>query len=126
MAKHPTDAHPWPELSGLLRAQGIGIEREGIARRAVALVRRERATTSARTFSPGDEIPYDVAKMCDLDGDEWERQGQPPDSIKDTWKMRGFNQDEHESAAGGMCVTPSLLAEYGPLTEIRKRGKTVP
>jgi len=44
-------------------------------------------------------------------------------------KMPGFNPDEHESAAGGCYVTPHLLDQYGPLTEMpgRKRpGKEAP
>ena len=44
-------------------------------------------------------------------------------SLKDTWKMPGFNRDRHEWQAGGAHVTPSLLDNYGPLTEIPQRGR---
>lgn len=120
MTKHPNDAHLWAELSSLFYDAGVK-DRERFARRAVAIVRRKRTTTAARTFAPGDEIPYDVTRAYDLDGDEWTRQGQPPDSLKDTWKMTGFDPDSHEWGAGGAWVTPSLLDEYGPLTEIPQR-----
>lgn len=123
MAKHPNDARLWAELSGLFYDAGAAEDRERFARRAVAIVRRERATAKARTFAPGDNIPYDVTRVYDLDGDVWERQGQPPDSLKDTWKMRGFDPAEHEGAAGGAWITPYLLDMYGPLTEIPGRGR---
>lgn len=126
MPKHPNDARLWAELSGLFHDAGAtGPEdRERIARRAVAMVRRERGKTSARTFAPGDEIPYDVTRVYDLDGDEWVRQGAPPDSLKDTWNMTGFRAGQHEEAAQGAWITPWLLDRYGPLTEIpgRTRG----
>jgi hypothetical protein len=126
MAKHPNDARLWAELTGLFYDAGARSpeDRERFARRAVAIVRRERATTPARTFAPGDDIPYDVTRVYDLDGDEWARQGEPPGTLKDTWKMHGFNPDEHEWGAGGAWVTPALLDEYGPLTEIPQRDRT--
>jgi hypothetical protein len=124
MPKYPNDARLWAELSGLFYEAGAASaeDRGRFARRAVAIVRRERATTAARTFAPGDDIPYDVTRVYDLDGDMWTRQGEPPGSLKDTWKMPGFNRAEHEWGAGGAQVTPALLDEYGPCTEIpRKR-----
>lgn len=123
MPKHPNDARLWAELSGLFFAAGATSpeDRGRFARQAVAVVRRERATTKARTFAPGDDIPYGVTRVYDLDGDEWERQGHPASALKDTWKMAGFNPDEHETAAGGAYVTPHLLEVYGPLTEIPAR-----
>lgn len=119
------EQHLWAELTGLFYQAGATSpeDRGRFARRAVALVRRERATGPARTFAPGDEIPYDVSRVYDLDGDEWVRQGEPPDSLKDTWKMTGFNPAEHEWQAGGAYVTPALLDEYGPLTEIPERKR---
>lgn len=124
MPKHPNDARLWAQLSGLFHDAGAGAEdRQRLARAAVAMVRRERASTGARTFAPGDEIPYDVTRVYDLDGDEWERQGRPPGSLKDTWNMTGFNPDEHEPASGGAWITPWLLDQYGPLTEIPPAGK---
>jgi hypothetical protein len=121
--KYPNDARLWAELSGLFYAAGAmaAADRERFARRAVAIVRRERAITPARTFAPGDEVPYDVTAVYDLDGDTWERQGRPPDALKDTWNMAGFNPAEHEEAAGGAWITPWLLDRYGPLTEIPAR-----
>lgn len=120
MSKHPNDARLWAQLSALFHDAGATApeDRQRFARRAVALVRRERSATGAGTFAPGDEIPYDVTRVYDLDGDEWVRQGPPPDTLKDTWKMPGFNPAEHETAAGGAWITPWLLGEYGPLTEI--------
>lgn len=122
MPKHPNDARLWAELCALFYEAGATApeDRGRFARRAVAVVRRERATTAARTFAPGDEVPYDVTRVYDLDGDVWERQGQPPSTLKDTWKMVGFDPGQHESASGGAWITPWLLDRYGPLTEIRK------
>lgn len=118
------DARLWAQLCEEFYAAGAtSPEARGRhARRAVALVRRERTTSGARTFAPGDEIPYDVTRAYDLDGDVWERQGQPPDTLKDTWKMPGFNPDQHESAAEGAWITPWLLDQYGPLTEVVPRS----
>lgn len=119
------DARLWARLMGEFRAAGLGTEEaDRHARRAVAIVRRERATTKARTFAPGDEIPIDVMRAYDLDGDRWERlPGDPESTAKDMWRMPGFNADEHEGDAGGCYVTPHLLDKYGPLTEIRPHGK---
>lgn len=119
------DARLWANLCDEFRNAGVtdtdAVQRH--ARRAVAIVRRERTTTKARTFAPGDEIPCDVTRVYDLDGDTWERQGQPPDTLKDTWNMRGFDPDEHEEAAQGASITPWLLDQYGPLTEIPGRNR---
>lgn len=125
MPKYPNDARLWAELSSLFYDAGaVSPEDRGrFARRVVAIVRRERAATAARTFGPGDEIPYDVTRVYDLDGDEWVRQGQPPDSLKDTWKMPGFDPDRHEWGSGGAWVTPALLDEYGPCTEIPQKKR---
>lgn len=120
MPRHPNDARLWAELSDLFYEAGAPDDRERFARRAVAVVRRERSATAARTFAPGDEVPYDVTRAYDLDGDEWERQGSDP-GVRDLWKMPGFNPAEHEAAAGGAYVTPHLLDAYGPLTEIPAR-----
>ena len=123
MPKYPNDARLWAELSDLFCEAGATApeDRGRFARRAVAVVRRERATANARTFAPGDDIPYEVTRVYDLDGDTWERQGLPPDSLKDTWKMPGFSPAEHEWGSGGAWVTPALLDQYGPVTEIPGR-----
>ena len=114
-----SDARMWAHLISEFRTAGAdGAQAELLARRAVAVVRREATRRTVRTFAPGDEIPYDVTKVFDLDGDVWERQGKPPDTLKDTWNMTGFDPDEHEEAAQGAWITPWLLDRYGPLTEI--------
>jgi len=88
------------------------------------VVRRERATGTARTFAPGEEIPYDVARVRDLDGDVWDRQATDATStLRDSWKMRGFDPDEHEPASQGVWLTPHLLDRYGPLTELRQGAR---
>jgi len=117
------DARLWAHLCEEFYAAGAtsAEARQRHARRAVAFVRRERAASSARTFAPGDDIPYDVTRVYDLDGDIWVRQGEPPGTLKDTWKMPGFDPGEHEGPAGGCYVTPHLLGQYGPLTEIPSR-----
>jgi hypothetical protein len=116
-----SDARLWARLVGEFRDAGArGPDRERHARRAVAIVRRERATGTARTFGPGDEIPYDVTRAYDLDGDTWVRLSADPDS-RDMWRMPGFDPSEHESDAEGCYVTPHLLDKYGPLTEIPAR-----
>ena len=125
MPRHPNDARLWAELSGLFYDAGARSpeDRGRFARRAVAIVRRERATTAARTFAPGDEIPYGVTRAYDLDGDIWERLSADPDS-RDLWRMPGFDPDQYEGAAGGCYVTPHLLEQYGPLTEMPERKRT--
>jgi len=125
MPRHPNDARLWAELTGLFHDAGATSpeDRGRFARRAVAIVRRERATGAARTFAPGDEIPYDVTRVYDLDGDAWERLGADPGQ-RDMWRMPGFSPDQHESDAEGCYVTPHLLDKYGPLTEIPQRDRT--
>ena len=119
------DARLWAQLCDEFHAAGApsAEARMRHARRAVALVRRERATTGARTFAPGDEIPCDVTRAYDLDGDIWERLSADPDS-RDLWRMPGFDPDQHAGAAGGCYVTPHLLDNYGPLTEMPGRERT--
>jgi hypothetical protein len=121
-----SDARLWAYLADEFRAAGVpdSVDVQRHARRAVALVRRERAITGARTFAPGDEIPYDVMRAYDLDGDIWERQsGDPASTLRDTWKMPGFDPDQHEGACEGAWITPWLLDKYGPLTEVPPRRK---
>ncbi|MBM0235901.1 hypothetical protein JNW88_00165 [Micromonospora sp. ATA32] len=117
------DARLWALLVDQFREAGAAYPDEALrrARIAVAIVRRERATTTARTWAPGEPIPYDVAKVYDLDGDVWVRQSTDPNSsMRDSWKMRGFDPDQHESSCGGVQLTPFLLDEWGPLTEVRR------
>jgi hypothetical protein len=119
------DARLWAHLCDEFYAAGITDPeaRSRHARRAVAVVRRERATGKARTFAPGDEIPYEVTRAYDLDGDTWERLSADPDSTaRDMWRMPGFNPAEHEGDAEGCYATPHLLDKYGPLTEIPGRA----
>jgi len=127
MAKHPNDARLWAHLCDEFHAAGAdAAARQLHARRAVALVRRERTRNGAWTFGPGDEIPYDVTRVYDLDGDVWERQGAPGDTshtLKDTWKMPGYDPDQHEPGCEGAWITPYLLDRYGPLTGIPGRSR---
>ena len=54
MAPAPSDARLWALLVDEFRAAGAdSAAAERHARRAVAVVRRERATGTARTFAPG-------------------------------------------------------------------------
>jgi hypothetical protein len=117
------DARLWARLMGEFRAAGLGTEAaDRHARRAVAIVRRERSTTFARTFAPGDEIPYDVIRAYDVDGEPWERlSADPASTAKDMWRMPGFDPEQHEGDAQGCYVTPHLLDKYGPLTEMKPR-----
>jgi len=122
MATTRNDARLWAQLCDEFYAASATAPEARMrhARRAVALVRRARATGDVRTFAPGDEVPYDVTKVYDLDGDVWERLSADPDS-RDMWCMPGFNPDEHEGDAEGCYVTPHLLDKYGPLTEMPAR-----
>jgi hypothetical protein len=123
MTSARNNARMWAGLIGEFRTAGAdSTQAELLARRAVAIVRRETTFTKVRTFAPGDEIPYDVTRVFDLDGDVWERQGQPPSTLRDTWNMTGFDPGEHEGAAGGAWITPWLLDRYGPLTELPPRA----
>jgi hypothetical protein len=123
MTSARNNARIWAGLIGEFRTAGAdGTQAELLARRAVAIVRREATFTKVRTFGPGDEIPYDVTRVFDLDGDVWERQGQPPSTLRDTWNMTGFDPAEHEGAAEGAWITPWLLDRYGPLTELPPRA----
>ncbi len=125
MASRLSDARLWAPLSEGFRAAGADSDAaERHARRAVAVVRRERATGTARTFAPGEEIPYDVTQVLDLDGDVWDRQATDPAStVRDSWKMRGFDPDEHEPASQGVWLTPHLLDRYGPLTVLQQGAR---
>lgn len=123
MANTRNDARLWALLTGQFYKAGAAYpdDAEWHARIAVAIVRRERATNGVRTWAPGEKIPYDVAKVYDLDGDVWVRQSADPDStLRDSWKMRDFDPDEHESSCGGVQLTPYLLDGWGPLTEVRR------
>ena len=124
-ASSRSDARLWAYLTDEFRAAGAGYPdaAQRHARRAVALVRRERPASKARTFAPGEPVPYDVARVYDLDGDVWERQSADPGStLRDSWKMPGFDPERHEPACQGVWITPFLLDEYGPLTELPPRG----
>jgi hypothetical protein len=120
------DARLWALLCDEFRAAGVlqHPDPQIHARRAVAIVRRERATGTARTFAPGDSIPYDVVKVYDLDGDVWERQSAGPAStLRDSWKMPGFDRAKHGADCAGVWITPWLLDGYGPLTELPARSR---
>jgi hypothetical protein len=123
VARTRNDARLWALLVDQFRQAGAAYpgEAQRRARIAVAIVRRERATNGARTWAPGDVIPYEVAAVYDLDGDVWVRQSTDPEStMRDAWKMRGFDPDEHESSCGGVQLTPYLLDGWGPLTEVQR------
>jgi hypothetical protein len=119
-----SDARLWASLIQEFRDAGArdtsAAERHAL--RAVAIMRRERTAAKARTFAPGDDVPHHVTRAYDLDGDIWERQSADPASTM--WKMPGFHPDEHEPACQGVWITPFLLDEYGPLTELPARTKT--
>jgi hypothetical protein len=101
-----------------------------MSRALIAVMRREdpaapgvRATgpmeQGARTFAPGDTIPYDVLTVYDLDGDVWDRwTDDPADGMRDSWRMRDYDPDEQDPAAAGVYVTGHLLTESGPLTHL--------
>ncbi len=121
-----SDARLWAYLTDEFRAAGAGYPEaaQRYARRAVAVVRRERATDGAWTFAPGDTVPGYVTRVYDLDGDTWERQSTDPGStLRDSWKMASFDPGEHEPASRRVLATPSLLDEYGPLTEMPERTR---
>ncbi|MDG4791939.1 hypothetical protein O7626_39695 [Micromonospora sp. WMMD1102] len=123
MASTRNDARLWALLADLFRQAGTQYpdDAQRYARTAVAIVRRERATGNARTWAPGEAIPYDVAKVYDLDGCVWDRQSTDPEStMRDAWRMRGFDPGEHEPSCGGVHLTPYLLDAWGPLTEVRR------
>lgn len=113
--KHPADARLWSYIADELRqVSGASFEEDHrLARRIVAHVRRERG--DGETWA-GNYIPHGVTEVYDLDGDVWERHG-------GVWKMRDFDPEEVEAAAGGAYVTEALLEQYGPLTELPKRGR---
>lgn len=112
------DARLWACMIEPLRAAGV-TDPETVARSLVAVVRTEDpATPGGKTYGPGDEIPYGVAAVYDLDGDVWHRLADAPASTqRDAWRMRDYESGEHDSAAGGVYLTPHLLTAYGPLTE---------
>lgn len=117
----PNDARLWGLLADQFHQAGAAYPDDAHrhARIAVAIVRRERTTTGARTWAPGDSIPYDVAKAYDLDGDLWERQSTDPEStLRDSWKMRPRPGGDYVDACRGVWITPFLLDSYGPLTEV--------
>lgn len=120
MPQTRNDAHLWASMISPLKAAGVE-DAETLARVLVAVVRREQAPGVAH-FGPGDEIPSDVVAISDLDGDIWERQSTDRTSgQRDHWRMLDHDPDEHESAAAGAYVTPSLLTAYGPVTAMDLR-----
>jgi hypothetical protein len=121
VARTRNDARLWALLTDEFRQVGAAYpdEAQRRARIAVAIVRRERTTSGVRTWAPGEQIPYDVATVYDVDGDVWVQQSTDPEStMRDAWKMPGFDPDEHESSCGGVQLTPYLLDGWGPLTEV--------
>jgi hypothetical protein len=111
------DARLWAELAGLFHDAGCGTEdRLRFARKAVAIVRRERG--DGPTYAPGDDVPLTVMTVFDVDGAVWDRQSADPASgLAPLWKMREFDPAEHESLAGGALHTDVLLGSYGPVTD---------
>jgi len=118
MASYRSDARLWALLIDEFHAAGAGrAAAEVHARRAVAVVRRERSGADISTFAPGEQIPLAVERVYDLDGDVWQRLATDPDSsLRDSWRMPGFDADQHEGATSGVWLTPFLLESYGPLT----------
>ncbi|MER7167266.1 hypothetical protein ABT336_14500 [Micromonospora sp. NPDC000207] len=118
----PKDGRLWALLADEFRQAGVNIhDAYRHARTAVAIVRRERTTNGARTWAPGDTIPHDVARAYDLDGHVWVRQStNPASTLRDSWKMRDFDPDNHAPECGGVLLTPHLLDAWGPLTEVRR------
>ncbi|ACZ87169.1 hypothetical protein [Streptosporangium roseum] len=105
-----------------IKAAGIR-EAETLARILVAVVRREQVPGGAH-FGPGDDIPYDITSVADLDGDIWLRRPSDPASTqRNHWIMRDHDPDEHEGAAAGVYLTPHLLTEYGPVTAIQPKTR---
>lgn len=111
----PNDAYDWAMTVEKLRDKGLPSP-DILARRLIAEKRRIDLPQQ-RTFAPGDTVPYDVTEATDLDGDLWVRLG-PEANRRDAWRMLGFDPDEHESSCGGCQLTPFLLEQYGPLTEV--------
>lgn len=98
-------------------------ERWAQAKQIVAKRRRDQAGAGGpRTWEAWDLVrdgmqPAGVTKVYDLDGDVWEC---GPPGNNGAWKMRDYDRDEHETAAGGWYAWASLVERYGPLTEIRE------
>lgn len=121
------DARVWASMIPVLRGAGVA-EPETVSRALVAVMRREdrsapgiRATglmeACAQTFAPGEGIPAGVDTVYDLDGSLWDRWTlDSVDIMRDSWRMRDYDPDDHEAAAAGVYTTPHLLTGYGPLT----------
>jgi len=120
MASYRSDARLWALLIDEFAAAGADrAAAEVHSRRAVAVVRRERTSSEIETFAPGEPIPIEIERVYDLDGDVWQRLGtDPSSSLRDSWRMPGFDADQHESATAGVWLTPFLLESYGPLTAL--------
>lgn len=116
----PKDGRLWALLADQFRQAGANNHYRH-ARIAVAIVRRERATNGVRTWAPGESIPQDIARVYDLDGYVWVRQScDPASTLRDSWKMLGFDPDNHAPECGGVYLTPHLLDAWGPVTEVRR------
>jgi hypothetical protein len=118
MASYRSDARLWALLIDEFHAAGADrAAAEVPARRAVAVLRRERTSSEVSTFAPGERIPLTVERVYDLDGDVWRRLATDPDSNpRDSWRRPGFDAGRHEGATGGVWLTPFLLESHGPLT----------
>jgi len=95
-------------------------EQWAAARQLVKRYRDQRnGADGPRTWNETVDVqPSGVVKVYDLDGDVWERGPEP--NMTGAWKMRDYNPDEYEEAAGGWYVWSALVERYGPLTEIRE------
>lgn len=121
MAKTCNDARLWASMSTELRDWELSAtESAFLARKFVAMVRRERATDGERTWTWVEAIPANVQSVYDVDGAVWDRvsTGRVPDS--DRWKMQGFNDEEHDPRCGELHSTTELLSEWGPVTEVSR------
>lgn len=114
MRKTPyaNDSRLWSYLVDEFRRAGAdAVAADRHARRAVAVVRRERQPgCGVASWAPGDQIPAAVIWVYDLDGDVWVR------ALGGRWKMTGFDPEDAEIAASYEYDDAGLLDRYGPVT----------
>lgn len=112
------DARLWASIAGQIGAERGhgGAKSERLARVLVAVLRREEGLTA--TWGPGEEIPADVTRVSDCDGDEWKRLVRGPNT--GMWRMVGYWASEHTPSAAEAHTDEQLLIEWGPVTAVEE------
>jgi hypothetical protein len=120
-SRYRSDARLWAHIVDALRESMPTDRAELLARRLVAMVRREQQPGST-TWGPGDPLPVvPPPQVFDLDGVVWERDysghGCYCVAVADRARLADI-----DGKFAGVRPWPRLLETEGPLTAIGLRG----